>query len=76
MIKNTVDRPTMIPGLRKAAITLVALGDDASAEIFKLLDETEIEVVARRFPSLQRSPPSRPKPSWRSFTNSPWPMST
>jgi flagellar motor switch protein FliG len=51
MIANT-SRPNMIPGLRKAAITVVALGDQAGAEIFKQLEEEEVEALGREISKL------------------------
>ena len=52
MITNTARPPTAIPGLRKAAIALVALGDQAGAEIFKLLEEDEVEALGKEISKL------------------------
>jgi flagellar motor switch protein FliG len=48
MITN-VEKPaeSMLPGLRKAAILLVVLGDQASAEYLRLLSEEEVQSVTR-----------------------------
>lgn len=48
-----------IPGLRKAAITLVALGDEVSAEIFKLLEEHEVEALTKEIARLSSVPPEQ-----------------
>jgi flagellar motor switch protein FliG len=42
-----------LSGLRKAAIFLVSLGADASAQVFKLLDEAEIEVLSAEISRLR-----------------------
>jgi flagellar motor switch protein FliG len=52
MIANTQRPANIIPGPRKAAITLVALGDQSSAEIFKLLEEDEVEVLGKEISKL------------------------
>ena len=46
---STVLAPRMqdLNGLRKAAILTVLIGEDASGEVFKHLNEEEIEVIAR-----------------------------
>lgn len=45
MILNVGSEPT--PGLQKAATLLIILGDQASAEILKQLDEEEVQLVSR-----------------------------
>lgn len=45
-----------LSGLRKAAIFLVALGADASAQVFKMLDEAEIEVLSAEISRLRDVP--------------------
>ena len=40
-------RPEAIPGIRKAAILMVMLGEEASAEILKQLEEEEVQVLGR-----------------------------
>src|SRR3989304_621376 len=45
-----------LSGLRKAAILLVVLGADASAQIFKELDEAEIEVLTAEISRLRDVP--------------------
>ena len=46
MIANT-DKPNMIPGVRKAALLMVVLGDQASAEVLKNLEEDEVAEIGR-----------------------------
>lgn len=52
MIANTQRPANIIPGLRKAAITLVVLGDQTSGELFKLLEEDEIEELGKEISKL------------------------
>ncbi len=47
MVINTQYSDERVPGLQKAAILLVILGDQASAEILKQLDEEEVQAVSR-----------------------------
>jgi flagellar motor switch protein FliG len=44
-------------GLEKAAILLVMLGDQASAEVIKHLSEDEVQMVAREVARLKKVPP-------------------
>ncbi len=46
MIQNT-DKPQFVPGIRKAAVLLIILGDQASSEILKHLDEEEVQLIGR-----------------------------
>jgi flagellar motor switch protein FliG len=52
MIANTPRPPSIMPGLRKAAITIVALGDQVGAEIFKLLEDDEVEALGKEISRL------------------------
>lgn len=52
MIANTQRPANIIPGIRKAAITLVALGDQISGELFKLLEEEEVEALGKEISKL------------------------
>ena len=52
MIANTTRPANIIPGIRKAAITLVALGDQVGAEVFKLLEEDEVEALGKEISRL------------------------
>lgn len=46
MIQNT-DKPKLIPGVRKAALLMIILGEQASGEILKVLDEEEVQQISR-----------------------------
>jgi flagellar motor switch protein FliG len=46
MIQGT-DRPTYIPGVRKAAVLMIILGDQVSGEVLKQLDEEEVQMIGR-----------------------------
>ncbi len=46
MIQN-IEAPVHIPGIRKAAILLVTLGEQTSAEILKQMDEDEVQSIGR-----------------------------
>src|SRR5580692_1972437 len=47
------DRQEKIPGLRKAAILLVMLGEDASSNILRGLDEDEVQEISREIARIQ-----------------------
>jgi flagellar motor switch protein FliG len=47
MITNLDTAPVPVPGIRKAAILMVTLGDHVSAEILKQLEEDEVEEIGR-----------------------------
>ena len=47
MIQNLESAAPPMPGLRKAAILMVILGDQLSAEILKQLDEEEVQTIGR-----------------------------
>ena len=46
MIQNLEQAPPM-PGIRKAAILLITLGEQTSAEILKQMDEDEVQMIGR-----------------------------
>ena len=46
MIQNVEQAPPL-PGIRKAAILLITLGEQTSAEILKQMDEDEVEAIGR-----------------------------
>jgi len=52
MITNTKASVNIIPGKRKAAITLVALGDQVAADILKFLEEDEVEALGKEISKL------------------------
>ena len=43
----TKRKPSPLPGLRKAAMLLIVLGEQASAEMLQQLDEEEVQTVSR-----------------------------
>src|SRR5579862_174825 len=47
MILNAKGLAEVIPGIRKAAILLITLGDQTSAEIIKDLPEDDVQKVSR-----------------------------
>lgn len=47
MITNVESAAPPLPGIRKAAILMVVLGDHASADILKQLEEDEVEEIGR-----------------------------
>lgn len=49
--------PATVSGARKAAIALVALGEDGASSIFKYLGEHEIERIVKEIASLGAVPP-------------------
>jgi len=52
MITNTEKPTNMIPGLRKAAILVVVLGEEAGAAILSQLDEDEASLLSREIARL------------------------
>ncbi len=46
MIQNT-EKPHLIPGVRKAAVLMITLGEQVSGEILKQLDEDEVQLIGR-----------------------------
>ncbi len=47
MVKTSGNEVEKVPGLRKAAILMVMIGDEASSTILKNLDEDEIQLISR-----------------------------
>src|SRR5260370_34357744 len=47
MIQNLEPVAPPVPGIRKAAILMIILGDPTSAEILRQLDEDEDQAIAR-----------------------------
>jgi flagellar motor switch protein FliG len=47
MSVNLPKAESMIPGVKKAAILLVSLGEEASAELLRQLEDEEVQVVGR-----------------------------
>jgi flagellar motor switch protein FliG len=53
MISNAERPAPPVPGVKKAAILMVALGEQLSAEVLKNLDEDEVEIIGREVARLQ-----------------------
>src|SRR5258708_12236871 len=47
MIQNLEPVAPPVPGIRKAAILMIILGDPTSSEILRQLDEDEVQAVGR-----------------------------
>ena len=61
MIPTLLARPPLrlgdpLTGPRKAAIFLLALGEDMASEVFKHLEEDEIQLISKELAALQRVP--------------------
>src|SRR5262249_41219785 len=52
MITNVPRQPEAIPGIRKAAILMLSLGEGASAEVIRELDEEEVQRLGREVAKL------------------------
>src|ERR1041384_1110531 len=50
---TTNDNPEQVPGLRKTAILMVMIGDDASSHILRQLDEDEVQEISREIARVQ-----------------------
>ena len=58
MISNA-DTTEIFSGLRKAAIAIVTLGDDVAAEVFRYLNEEEIQSLGREISKLSKVSPEQ-----------------
>ncbi|MEX2302663.1 MAG: flagellar motor switch protein FliG [Bryobacterales bacterium] len=67
MISNAGNENEVFTGLRKAAITLVALGDDAAAQIFRDLSEQEIQSLGREVSKLSQVTPEQAENTLQEF---------
>lgn len=56
MISNSENENQILPGLRKAAIAMVSLGDDVAARVFKYLGEEEVQRLSREISRLESVP--------------------
>jgi flagellar motor switch protein FliG len=59
MISNAENQNEIFSGLRKAAIAIVTLGDEVAAEVFRFLDEDEVQMVGREISKLSRVTPEQ-----------------
>ena len=58
MISNA-DTNEIFSGLRKAAIAIVTLGDEVAAEVFRFLNEEEIQSLGREISKLSKVSPEQ-----------------
>ncbi len=58
MISNSDDSP-LLSGLRKAAITVVSLGDEVAGNLFRLLNDEEIELLGKEISKLEKVTPEQ-----------------
>jgi flagellar motor switch protein FliG len=58
MISNSDETP-LLSGVRKAAITLVSLGDEVAGTLFRLLSEEEIELLGKEISKLEKVTPEQ-----------------
>ena len=54
MISNSENENVIFSGLRKAAIAMVTLGDDVAADVFKYLNEQEVQSLSREISKLEK----------------------
>ena len=55
MIANA-DRPVVLSGIRKAAVLMISLGDQASSDILRQLDDEEVQAIGREIARIQSIP--------------------
>jgi flagellar motor switch protein FliG len=53
MVKTSGSELERIPGLHKAAILMIMIGDEASSAILRQLDEDEIQIISREIARIQ-----------------------
>lgn len=66
-ISNAENPNQMLPGIRKAAIAIVALGDDVATEIFRLLTDHEVQRVSREISKLDSVSPEQAEKTLQDF---------
>ena len=73
MILNTTkaERTKPLPGLRKAAMLLIVLGEQASADLLQQLSEDDVQKVSREVAKSRPFPPNRPRACSKNSTTSP-----
>jgi flagellar motor switch protein FliG len=57
LILNTAKTPTLVPGIRKAAVLLLTIGEEAGAELMRQLSEDEVQSVSREVARTSTVPP-------------------
>lgn len=66
-ISNAESSNQMLPGIRKAAIAIVALGDEVATEIFRLLTDHEVQRVSREISKLDAVSPEQAEKTLQDF---------
>lgn len=67
MISNAGHENEVFTGIRKAAIAVVALGDDVAAEVFRQLSEPEIQALGREVSKLSQVTPEQAENTLQEF---------
>ena len=67
MISNAENVNEVFPGLRKAAIAIVTLGDDVAADVFRFLTEDEVQLVGREVSKLNKVTPEQAENTLQEF---------
>ena len=66
-ISNTENENQILSGLRKAAIAIVALGDEVATEVFRLLTEDEVRKLSREVSTLKTVTPDQAEKTLQDF---------
>ncbi len=66
-ISNAENENQVLSGLRKAAIAVVALGDEVATEVFRLLTEEEVQKVSREISKLKTVTPDQAEKTLQDF---------
>ena len=66
-ISNAENENQVLSGLRKAAIAVVALGDDVATEVFRLLTDEEVQKVSREVSKLKTVTPDQAERTLQDF---------
>ena len=73
MVKTSAKRSrSEFPGLRKAAILMVMIGDEASSTILRQLDEDEVQEISREIARVGSLTSEEAEAFWKSSTRWPW----
>ena len=67
MISNTENPNEVFPGVRKAAIAVVTLGDEVAAEVFRYLTDDEVQMVGREISKLNKVTPEQAEKTLQEF---------
>ena len=66
-ISNAENENIILSGMRKAAIAIVALGDDVATEVFRLLTDEEVQRVSREISKLGTVTPDQAEKTLQDF---------